>query len=722
MVEVEVDGKKVEVTEGSMVMTAATQAGAYVPHFCYHKKLSIAANCRMCLVEVEKAPKPLPACATPVAQGMKIYTRSEKAIKAQKGVMEFLLINHPLDCPICDQGGECQLQDLAVGYGSSSSAFDGTKRVVFHKPLGPLISAQEMSRCIHCTRCVRFGQEIAGVMELGMAGRGEHSEIMSFVGRSIDSELSGNMIDVCPVGALTSKPFRYSARTWELTRRKSVAPHDSLGSNITVQVKQNKVMRVLPLENDALNECWLSDQDRFSYEGLNSPDRLTAPMIKQDGQWQTVPWQTALEYVAQTLSAVRADGGGQNLGFLASGISTLEELGLLGQLARGLGSDNVDFRLRQTDFTSLGAKGAPWLGMQVADISKLNRAFFVGAHLRQDQPLLTGRIRQAARRQLKVNTLDHRVQDLLMPVANQAVLAPSQWPGFIAQVIVAVSQIKSAVLPSFLAQVTVTSTAQAVATSLASGDKVGLFLGNAAQSHAQYATLKQLLQLLAQVLGANFGELGAQGNSVGGYVAKAVPQTTGLNAAAMMTKALRAYVLLNAEPTADFFNPTNAKAVLQQAKSVIALTAYKSADLLEVADCLLPVAPFTETAGTYINTEGRIQSTQAVTVPLGEARPGWKVLRVLGNLLELPGFDAQSSEDVKKQILGTATDWASGLDNTVSPATHLPAVNLAADSIESVPAYGSDAIVRRASALQKTTAARTSQSQGAQVTVPVAAS
>jgi NADH-quinone oxidoreductase subunit G len=382
MVELEIDGQKVEVAPGSMVMHAAEKLGVFVPHFCYHKKLSIAANCRMCLVDVEKAPKPLPACATPVAPGMKVQTRSPRAIAAQKGVMEFLLINHPLDCPICDQGGECQLQDLAVGYGGSASRYHEEKRVVFHKPMGPLISAEEMSRCIHCTRCVRFGQEIAGVMELGMAGRGEHSEIMSFVGRSVDSELSGNMIDVCPVGALTSKPFRYSARTWELSRRKSIAPHDSLGSNIVVQVKSDRVMRVVPLDNEAVNECWLSDRDRFSYEGLNAPDRLLAPMIRQDGQWQTVDWSTALEYAAHALTRIRDERGGAALGALSSGQSTVEESYLLGRLMRGLGSDNIDFRLRQTD-TSADADraGVPWLGMPVSALSQLDRVLVVGSFL-----------------------------------------------------------------------------------------------------------------------------------------------------------------------------------------------------------------------------------------------------------------------------------------------------------------------------------------------------
>ncbi|MFN5499212.1 MAG: NADH-quinone oxidoreductase subunit NuoG, partial [Burkholderiales bacterium] len=389
MVEIELDGQKVEVLEGSMVMHAAEKAGTYIPHFCYHKKLSIAANCRMCLVDVEKAPKPMPACATPVTQGMIVRTKSDKAIKAQQSVMEFLLINHPLDCPICDQGGECQLQDLAVGYGGSGSRYEEEKRVVFHKDVGPLVSMQEMSRCIHCTRCVRFGQEVAGVMELGMSHRGEHAEIETFVGQSVDSELSGNMIDICPVGALTSKPFRYSARTWELSRRKSIAPHDSSGANLVVQVKNNEVLRVVPLENEEVNECWIADRDRFSYEALNSADRLRAPMIKQGGEWKEVDWQTALEYVANGLNQISKDHGASSIGALVSPHSTLEELHLASTLVRSLGSDNIDYRLRNAEFAK--AEGVRYLGTSIASLTQLQRVLVVGSNLRKDHPLFAQR-------------------------------------------------------------------------------------------------------------------------------------------------------------------------------------------------------------------------------------------------------------------------------------------------------------------------------------------
>src|SRR6218665_3812070 len=435
MLEIELDGQKMAVAEGGMVMHAAEKAGTYIPHFCYHKKLSIAANCRMCLVDVEKAPKPMPACATPVTQGMIVRTKSDKALKAQQGVMEFLLINHPLDCPICDQGGECQLQDLAVGYGAGKSRYTEEKRVVFHKNVGPLISMEEMSRCIHCTRCVRFGQEIAGQMELGMAHRGEHSEIQTFVGRTVDSELSGNMIDICPVGALTSKPFRYSARTWELSRRKSVSPHDSTGANLIVQVKGNQVMRVVPLENDDVNECWTADRDRFSYESLNSDQRLTAPMMKQGGAWKTVDWTTALEYVANGLKLIKAEHGAKAIGALGSAHSTVEELHLLAQVVRGLGSENIDHRLRHSDFGNVAATGqAQWLGTSIAALSELDRALVVGSFLRKDHPLFAQRLRQAARRGAQVLSIGASEEDWLMPVAARITTAPSAWVQALADV------------------------------------------------------------------------------------------------------------------------------------------------------------------------------------------------------------------------------------------------------------------------------------------------
>ena len=592
MLEIEIDGKLLEVPEGSTIMDATNMIGTYVPHFCYHKKLSIAANCRMCLVQVEKAPKPLPACATPVTAGMKVFTHSAAAIDAQKGVMEFLLINHPLDCPICDQGGECQLQDLAVGYGASASRYTEPKRVVFNKNLGPLIST-DMTRCIHCTRCVRFGQEIAGIMELGMAGRGEHAEILSFVGRTVDSELSGNVIDLCPVGALTSKPFRYSARTWELSRRKSVSPHCSLGSNLVVQVKQNRVMRVLPMENEAVNECWISDKDRFSYEGLNSDKRLSKPMLKRDGRWQETDWHTALEFVATGLKKIRDAHGGAAIGALATPHSTLEELHLLQKLTRGLGSHNVDFRLRQRDFSADGKRqGAPWLGMKIADIGSLDRVLVAGSFLRKDHPLIAQRLRQIVKRRAQVNIVHATDDDLLMPVANKAIVAPPDIAQTLLQIAKAAAEQKGAAVPAIAAHANVTDAARNIAQSLASGKSIGILLGNLAQQVGNAAEVHASAQALSHVLGARFGFLGEAANSVGGYLAGAVPDEGGLNARSMLEEPRKAYLLFNAEPEFDCHDPALAIHALDQAELVVAFTAFADR-VAYYAMVMLPISPFT---------------------------------------------------------------------------------------------------------------------------------
>jgi NADH-quinone oxidoreductase subunit G len=641
-----IDGREVEVPHGATVMDAAAKLGIYVPHFCYHKKLSIAANCRMCLVEIEKAPKPMPACATPVTDGMKVQTHSETAKKAQNGVMEFLLINHPLDCPICDQGGECQLQDLAVGYGGSASRYQEEKRVVLHKDIGPLVAAEEMSRCIQCTRCVRFGQEVAGVMELGMIGRGEHSEIVAFVGKTVDSELSGNMIDLCPVGALTSKPFRYSARTWELARRKSVAPHDGLGSNIVLQVKQGKVLRVLPLENEAVNECWLSDKDRFSYEGLNAPDRLTRPMVRNQGKLEEVDWETALE---------RAAAGLKDAGVLASPHATLEELYLAGKLGA------ADFRLRHSDFSADGKRaGIPWLGMPVAELGSLDRLLVIGSFLRKDHPLISQRLRQAAKRGTQIHVLHSVDDDWLMPIASKTIVAPSAIPAAIA----------------------------AFKDKLAGGKNAAVLLGNFAQQHPQAAAI----HAAAQALGVKLGFLGEAANSVGGYVA-GLPTGGGLPAA----RQKKALLLLNVEPRLDCADPL----VAENAAFVVNLTAWKS----DVGDVLLPIAPFTETAGTFVSTEGRVQSFQAAVPPLGEARPAWKVLRVLGTLLGKPDCAFDTIEEVRKACLGgrdVASLLSNGIEGVAAPAPAAAGVQRIAD----VPIYFADPLVRRAPALQKTRDAR----------------
>ncbi|MCZ8393326.1 NADH-quinone oxidoreductase subunit NuoG [Achromobacter xylosoxidans] len=705
MVELTVDGNTVEVPEGSMVMHAAQKVGLYVPHFCYHKKLSIAANCRMCLVEVEKAPKALPACATPVTNGMVVHTCSEKARAAQKSVMEFLLINHPLDCPICDQGGECQLQDLAVGYGGSSSRYQEEKRVVFHKDLGPLVSAEEMSRCIHCTRCVRFGQEIAGVMELGMLGRGEHSEITSFVGRSIESELSGNMIDICPVGALTSKPFRYSARTWELARRRSVSPHDSLGANLVVQVKGDRVMRVVPFEDEAINECWISDRDRFSYEGLNSEDRLAAPMIKgADGKWQEASWADALAAVAQGLSRVRDSFGAGQIGALASEYATTEEYALLGRLVRALGSENIDFRLRQTDPAFDAAlTGAPWLGMPIAELDNLDRVLVVGSFLRKDHPLMAQRLRQAAKRGTQILMVDSAADDPLMPVAGRVTVAPSELPRALAEVAVALAQAKQAAVPAEFASVTPGENAKIIAASLASGSNTAVLMGNLAVASAQASTLAANGRAVADLAGGKFGFLTSGGNTVGGYLAGAIPGKGGKNAAAMLAEPLKAYVVLHAEPLLDADNGQQAIAALRGAQFAVALTPYRSA-AAEWADVMLPVAPFTETSGTFVNAQGLAQSFKGTVAPFGQTRPAWKVLRVLGNVLHLAGFDDETSESVRDAALAGGVEGR--LSNDIKAPLGLGQALTGLERVADVPIYRSDAMVRRSEPLQAAPASK----------------
>ncbi|AOY99199.1 NADH-quinone oxidoreductase subunit G [Cupriavidus sp. USMAHM13] len=709
MVELEIDGKKVEVAEGSLVMEAARQLGTYIPHFCYHRKLSIAANCRMCLVEVERAPKALPACATPVTPGMKVFTNSAKAVKAQKSVMEFLLINHPLDCPICDQGGECQLQDLAVGYGGSESRYKEEKRVVFHKNVGPLISMEEMTRCIHCTRCVRFGQEVAGVMELGMLNRGEHSEITTFVGQTVDSELSGNMIDLCPVGALTSKPFRYSARTWELARRKSVSPHDGLGANLVVQTKNQRVMRVVPLENEEVNECWLSDKDRFSYEGVNSADRLTKPLLKQGGQWIETDWQTALEYVANGLAGIKREHGADQIAALASPHSTLEELHLLAKLVRGLGSDNIDFRLRQADF-SAGLQGAPWLGMPVAEVSTLQRVLVIGSSLRKDHPLLAARLRQAGKKGARVAVLGAGGEDLLMPLAARIDVAPSGWTAALAGIARAVAAAKGVAAPAGTEGFDGDAQAKTVAEALLSGERRAVFLGNEAVRHPQFSALHALAQWIATETGATLGFLTEAANTVGGYLAGALPQQGGANAQALLETPRKAYVLLNTEPEFDSADPRRALATLSQAGTVVVLSPFRSEAALQYADVILPVAPFTETAGTFVNCEGLPQSFNGVVRALGESRPAWKVLRVLGNMLEVPGFDYDNAESVRDEVL--AKPVAPQLNNATQAAIRVSAAGAGVERIADVPIYHADPIVRRADSLQLTAAARRAMQVG----------
>jgi len=697
MVELTIDGKTVSVPDGSMVMHAANELGIYVPHFCYHKKLSIAANCRMCLVEVEKAPKALPACATPVTQGMVVHTNSEKAKAAQEAVMEFLLINHPLDCPICDQGGECQLQDLAVGYGKSASRYKEEKRVVMHKSMGPLVSAEEMSRCIQCTRCVRFGQEVAGQMELGMLNRGEHSEITSFVGKAVESELSGNMIDICPVGALTSKPFRYSARTWELARRRSVSPHDSLGTNLVVQVKGDQVMRVVPFENEEVNECWISDKDRWSYEGLNVEDRLTVPMVRDENNvWRETSWQDALKVATDALQQIATHDGPEYIGALTSETSTLEELALLKRLFNGLGSANVDSLLRNNDANFARAfQGAPWLGMPIADLDTVDGVVVIGSYLRKDHPLMAQRLRQVAKRGARIVLIDSYGEDPLFPISARLTVAPSQLANTVDAVAKAVAAQKAG------QQVDMADPVQVLASYLVGGTKPAVFLGNAAVAAPDASQIVAKAQDLAQAYGATLGFLTAAANTVGAYIVGAVAQGDGLSAKQMVDNQLKAYVVLHAEPKFDIENGLQAEKTLANAFG-IALTSYKSA-ASSWAKVMLPVAPFTETSGTFINAEGRVQSFKGVVASQGQSRPAWKVLRVMGNLLQFSGFEQESSEQVRDELVGTSV--AAKLNNKVNvigQEVRRGEAETGLERVAEVSIYRTDAVVRRAESLQAT--------------------
>ncbi len=735
MVTIEVNGKPLRAKKGSMVIQVTDAAGIYVPRFCYHHKLPVAANCRMCLVEIEKAPKPMPACATPVAEGMKVFTRSALAHDAQRGVMEFLLINHPLDCPICDQGGECPLQDLALGYGKDVSRYAEKKRVVHDKNIGPLI-ATEMTRCIHCTRCVRFGQQLAGIMELGATGRGEHTEIGTFIERSVDSELSGNVIDICPVGALTSKPFRFTARAWELTRHASISPHDCVGSNLDVESRRHKVMRVLPRDNETINECWLSDRDRFSYTALNRSDRLQSPMIRDGERWQEVDWGTALEFAVAGLRRVIDQQGSNQIGALAAPVSTLEECHLLQKLLRSLGSSNVDHRLRQSDFSDDQVLPPfPWLGQSIQALEDLESALLVGSNIRKEQPLLGLRLRHAARKGgqiMAINPVDH---DLALPLAHKIAATPTDMIMSLAGVANALAARGKATrdkFPEWLSKRVPTASEQAIAQVLVTRQPAAVLLGNLATSHPQAATLRALADLVAELAGAALGVLG-EANSAGAWLAGCVPHretagkaiNPGRNAYSMIREPLQAYVLLGVEPELDCLEGARARSAMEAAKFVVMMTPFTPASAptaaMQYAHVLLPLAPFTETDGTFVNCEGRWQSFTAAVRPLGEARPGWKILRILGSRLGQPGFDYSTVEEVRAEIGAQTPTSSNKLSERLLPRElHVDGKTL--QRIYEVPLYRVDSVVRRAEALQHTAdspkpAARMSAAQAASLNV-----
>ncbi|MDD3266045.1 MAG: NADH-quinone oxidoreductase subunit NuoG [Burkholderiales bacterium] len=713
MIEFELDGKAVKGEPGSTVLEVALQEGKYIPHFCYHKKLSIAANCRMCLVEVEKARGPVPACATPITEGMKVHTCSKLAVEAQQGVMEFLLINHPLDCPICDQGGECQLQDLAVGYGRGQSRFEEEKRAVVDKDLGPLVKTT-MTRCIHCSRCVRFTDEIAGFQELGMSYRNNHVEVMPFIGQTVDSEISGNIIDICPVGALTSKPFRDTARSWELSRRKSVSPHDALGSNIQVHIdKYHRVVRVLPLDNENINECWISDRDRFSYEGLYHQDRITDPMIKQDGKWVKVDWETAVEYAAKSISGVKIDHGTNEIGVIASAISTTEELHLLQKLTRAVGVSNLDYRVEQQDF-ALDAQqsGISYLGSSLNEFLSNKAILIVGSVIREEQPILATRIRQSVKKNgTQLHAINVLKDDLQTKVATQIAIDPREFEYKLAQILKVCCELSGKNSNKIdLSAIVADEKTTNIAKSLFENNG-HIVLGRVAKGLENFTNLRIIANEIALVVNGKSGLLHSSANEVGAALVGFTPcktafnisNTTGMNARDMLENPRKCYVLLNTELERDSYNSQKAIKALANADTVVVMSAYVNEDMLEYADVILPITPFTETAGSYVNLEGVWQKFNGVTRPLGDSKPGWKVIRVIANRLGIEGFNQNTIEDVRSEIsaLQNTSEYLNNNINFDKLSINKPDLSgLIRFGI--YPIYQGDSIVRRAESLQST--------------------
>ncbi len=715
LVNVEVNGVPMQARKGQMIIHVTDANGEYVPRFCYHDKLSVAANCRMCLVEVEKAPKPLPACATPVMEGMKIFTKSPRAIAAQKATMEFLLINHPLDCPICDQGGECELQDLAVGFGRDIARYNDQKRVVKDKNIGPLVST-DMTRCIHCTRCVRFTQEVAGLQALGTLGRGENTEIGTFVEQAVDHELSGNLIDLCPVGALNSKPFRFQGRSWEMTQHAMVSPHDSVGSNLYGHVLRGKLMRVVPRTNEAINETWISDRDRFSYEGVYAADRAQKPMIREDGDWREVDWETALERTVAGLRNVAEQHGAHQLGVLGAPSATVEELYLLARVGRALGTANLDTRLRQRDFRDQAADPLyPALGVGLADVEALDGVLVVGADLRREAPILAHRLRKAALRKgaaAKVAFVNTAALELRHPVAAQVVAPAASLVATLGALVQAAAEAVGQAVPANVAALAAgaspTDTDRAAVAALLAGERRAVWLGAQALRHSAYADLRATAAALAALTGATLGYVPEGANAAGAALVGFLPHREaglralprpGLDARAMLEARLKAYVLFGGVEPADLLD--GASGAVAAADFVVAITPYASEATLDAADVILPIGTFAETSGTYVNLNGMWQSFGGVARPVGEARPGWKVLRVLGNLLGLPGFDYTTSEEVRDEARKAAGAEAGNVQVAAYAGSHSPVAG-AGGSTVAVPMYAVDAVVRRAPALQHT--------------------
>ena len=703
-VNIEVNGVALKARKGQMIMQVTDPADIYIPRFCYHDKLTVAANCRMCLVEVEKAPKPLPACATPVTEGMKVFTKSPKAVAAQRATMEFLLINHPLDCPICDQGGECELQDLALGFGRDISRFSEGKRVVKDKNLGSLVST-DMTRCIHCTRCVRFGAEIQGYPQMGATGRGEHMEIGTYIEHSVDHELSANIIDLCPVGALNNKPFRYHARAWEMTQSALVSPHDAFGTNLYAHVLRGKLMRMVPRENEDINETWIADRDRFGFEGMYAADRVSQPMLRIDGNLQAVDWDVALNAAAEGLQRDAAVGTDAT-GSLATPLATVEEQFLLSQIARGLGCGNIDHRLRQLDFRAQENEAAyPHLGLKIAEVEHLEGMLIVGSDLRHEMPMLAHRVRKAAiKGGAQVAFLNPRRFDYMFPIAGY--VAQIDMVAELTALVHAAAGASGKPVPADVGQATPTDAHQSLIAALSHGSRRAVILGTLAQRHPAYSQLKALSAALAELCGASVGCITEGANAAGAYLAGAVPHresgstpiaAAGLSARQMLDSPLKAYVLLGGiDPAHDISVDPWA---LASADLVIAVTSHLPESLRGVVHVVLPIGTFAETSGTYVNAEGRWQSWAGAAKLPGESRPGWKVLRVLANLLSLRGMDYDSSEEIRdalKALCGTRLDAAAAALGT------MPNGEIPKGSWVEIPPYQGDVLVRGSEPLQKT--------------------
>lgn len=715
MANIEIDGKAFEVENGKMIIEVADEAGIHIPRFCYHKKLSVAANCRMCLVEVENSRKTVPACATPITNGMKVFTKSKEAIRSQQAVMEFLLINHPLDCPICDQGGECELQDVSMGYGHDASNYNESKRAVEDDDLGPLIST-EMTRCIHCTRCVRFGEEVAGLRELGATGRGEHMQIGTYIKHSITSEVSGNIIDLCPVGALTSKPYRFTARAWEMSQHESIAPHDCLGSNVFLHVRRNQLMRVAPKEQESINEMWLSDRDRFSYLGLNNKARASQPMIKRNGQWESVDWSTGLKFAAEGMSRIIKQHGPEQMAAFASSSSTLEELYLLQKLMRELGVNNLDHRLQQTDFRDQeGQNTMPTSSLRYAELENQETVLILGCNIDREVPLAGIRVRKAFRNGAKIFAINSVDYDYHFSVAEKIIISPQEMALELATLVLAMVDEPSQ-LPADVQKLLIGLKPDAKMKAIAKAlrcPNATIITGSLCENHPDAALLRTLVSLMETLTGARILRFTTGANSAGAWLAGMVPHRTvagkaisepGLDIQTALEKKLKGYFLMGVEPGFDFANPYHARQSMLAAEFVIVLSAYQNEYIQEYADVILPMAPYAETSGTYINIDKTWQTVKGALAPFGQARPAWKIMRVLANLLHCPGFEYASSEEVMQEIK-ECVDMVSDSKYVPFYPESLPASRNSLVRVGEWPLYRSDPIVRHATALQECAAA-----------------